>query len=341
MRNILVTGGAGFIGSSFVAQEVKFGNNVIVLDALTYAARREYLEYINEENWKGRYKLVVGNICDYDLVLKLLRENDIEWVVHFAAETHVDRSIDDSTVFIETNVLGTQRMLMASLDYYKELEESKKKKFRFHHISTDEVFGHLPLNSNEKFNENTRYHPNNPYSATKAASDHLVRAWYHTYGLPVTISNCTNNYGPRQFYEKLIPLMIKFGIEGKPMTIHGTGNNVRDWIHVDDHNHGVRLILEKGKVGETYYLGGNSERSNKDVVYRIAEILDVLKPREDGKSYTEQISYVKDRPGNDLRYAMDCSKIENELGFKRKYESFEYGLRETVQWYLNNLNYFK
>ena len=235
MKNILVTGGAGFIGSSFVGQEVERGNNVIVLDALTYAGKRENLEWISKKNLSGKYELVVGDIGDTKLVAKLLRENDIELVVHFAAESHVDNSIKAPDVFVKTNVDGTCSMLRASYEYYKDLSEASKLKFRFHHISTDEVFGDLPLDSNEKFNEETPYDPSSPYSASKAGADHLVRAWYRTYGLPVTISNCTNNYGPRQLSEKLIPMMIKNAIEGKALGIYGDGKNVRDWIHVDDH----------------------------------------------------------------------------------------------------------
>jgi len=330
MKNILITGGAGFIGSSFVGQELERGNNVIVLDLLTYAGKRENLEWIHKKNWSGKYQLVVGNICDTALVSKLLKENAIEWVVHFAAETHVDNSIKTPGVFIETNVNGTYSMLKASYDYYKNLDEDRKSKFRFHHISTDEVFGDLELDSDEKFNEETPYNPSSPYSASKAGSDHLVRAWHRTYGLPITISNCSNNYGPRQLPEKLIPLMIKNAIEGKSLGIYGDGKNVRDWIHVDDHNRGIRLILEKGKIGETYCIGGNSERNNNEVVNLICEILDELKPKKDGKSYKEQITYIKDRAGHDRRYAIDSTKIQNELGFKRKYKNFEEGLRELI-----------
>lgn len=334
MKNILVTGGAGFIGSSFVGQEVKRGNNVIVLDVLTYAGRKENLSWIDKKGWSGKYQLVVGNICDTDLVLKLLKENNINWVVHFAAESHVDNSISNPGIFVETNVTGTYSMLNASLEYYKSLDEAKQEKFRFHHISTDEVFGDLELDSDEKFTEETPYNPSSPYSSSKAGSDHLVRAWNRTYGLPITISNCTNNYGPRQHEEKLIPLMIKNAIEGKNLPIYGDGKNVRDWIHVDDHNNGVRLILEKGKVGETYCLGGNSERNNKQVVDSICNILDDLKPRQDGKSYKEQITYVTDRAGHDRRYAMDCTKIETQLGFKREYKSFEEGLKDLIKNFL-------
>lgn len=331
MKNILVTGGAGFIGSSFVGQEVERGNNVIVLDALTYAGKKENLTWIDKKGWAGKYQLFVGNICNTDLVSKLLRENEIEWVVHFAAESHVDNSISNPGIFVETNVTGTYSMLNASLEYYKELKDEEKPNFRFHHISTDEVFGDLELDSDEKFTEETPYNPSSPYSSSKAGSDHLVRAWFRTYGLPITISNCTNNYGPRQHSEKLIPLMIKNALEGKNLPIYGDGKNVRDWIHVGDHNNGVRLILKKGKIGETYCLGGNSERDNNQVVNAICETLDKLKPKKDSESYKEQIVYIKDRAGHDRRYAMDCTKIENQLSFKREYESFEEGLNSLIE----------
>ena len=288
------------------------------------------MTWIDNKNWSGKYQLVVGDINDTELVSKLLKENNIEWVVHFAAESHVDNSISNPGIFVETNVNGTYSMLNASLKHYKELSEDTKKKFRFHHISTDEVFGDLDLDGDDKFTEETPYNPSSPYSASKAGSDHLVRAWHRTYGLPITISNCTNNYGPRQHSEKLIPHMVSNALADKALTIYGDGKNVRDWIHVDDHNSGVRLILENGRVGETYCLGGNSERDNNQVVNAICEALDELKPRKDGKSYKEQITYVEDRFGHDRRYAIDCAKIEGELGFKRVYEGFEIGLSDLI-----------
>ena len=329
-KNLLVTGGAGFIGSSFVAQQVAKGRNVTVLDKLTYAGHRENLNWI-----KNGYELIVGDIGDKKLVSKILREKKIDAVVNFAAESHVDNSISAPSEFIETNIVGTFALLSSALNYFNE---TQNKNFRFLHISTDEVFGEL--GEIGKFSEETAYAPNSPYSASKAASDHLVRAWNHTYGLPTLITNCTNNYGQRQFPEKLIPHMIRCAIAGKDLPIYGDGKNVRDWIHVDDHNSGVNLVLENGIVGETYCLGGNAERNNNEVVKTICETLDLLKPREDKKSYKEQIIYVKDRAGHDKRYAIDCTKIETKLGFKRKY-NFETGLQETVQWYLDNQQWVK
>jgi len=333
-KNILVTGAAGFIGSEFVADRVEKGDNVIVLDALTYAGKRENLDWIDEQNWPGKYKLIVGNVCNTELVSHLLQENNIEWVVHYAAESHVDLSITNPEPFLKSNIMGTYSMLQASLSYYKSLNAEQKKDFRFHHISTDEVYGDFDVDSKEMFNEISPYKPSNPYSATKAGSDCLVIAWVRTYGLPATISNCSNNYGPRQLDEKLMPKIVRAAFEGKPLTIHGDGRNIRDWIHVEDHNDGVSLILTKGKIGETYCMGGNGERSNKYVITTIAELMDEMYPKKDGKSYTEQIVYTEDRIGNDRRYALDPTKIETELGWKRKYDNFEDGLRETIKWYV-------
>ena len=319
MTNLLVTGGAGFIGSSFVGQQVKKGNKVIVLDKLTYAGKKENLTWI-----KNGYELIIGDIIDENLVAKIMQDHDIDKIIHFAAESHVDNSIKNPDAFITTNINGTHSLLKVALQQYQ-----KKKNFHFHHISTDEVFGDLPLEGNEKFTEETPYNPSSPYSASKAASDHLVRAYYTTYNLPITISNCSNNYGPRQHDEKLIPTIIKKAIAGDEIGIYGDGKNVRDWIHVDDHNRAVDLILEKGKIGATYCIGGNNELDNNQVVNKICEILDKIKPKSNGKSYEEQITYIKDRAGHDRRYAIDGSKIENELGFKNQI-TFEKGLRDLI-----------
>ncbi len=329
---ILVTGGAGFIGSDFVAQAVEKGDEVIVLDALTYAGKRSNLEWIEKQNWPGKYELVVGNICDTELVLKLLQEKDIDYVVNFAAETHVDNSINAPKVFIETNVVGTYSMLAASLEYYKNLSGEKKEVFRYLQISTDEVFG--SLGKEGYFSEETPYQPNSPYSSSKAGADHLVRAWFETYSLPTLTTNCSNNYGPRQDREKLIPNIINCALAGKEIPIYGDGRNIRDWIYVGDHNVGVRLALEKGIIGETYCLGGHSERDNNTVVDVVCGILDELQPV--AKPYKEQITYVQDRLGHDRRYAIDDNKAVKKLGFKRQF-TFEEGMKHTVKWYLGNI----
>jgi dTDP-glucose 4,6-dehydratase len=320
MTNLLVTGGAGFIGSSFVGQQVKKGNKVIVLDKLTYAGKKENLTWIG-----NGYELIIGDIIDENLVAKIVQEHDIDKIIHFAAESHVDNSIKNPDAFITTNINGTHSLLKIALQQYQ-----KKPNFHFHHISTDEVFGDLPLEGNDRFTEETPYNPSSPYSASKAASDHLVRAYHKTYNLPITISNCSNNYGPRQHDEKLIPTIIRKAINGENIGIYGDGKNVRDWIHVDDHNRAVDLILEKGKIGETYCIGGNNELNNNQVVNKICEILDQIKPKSDGKSYKEQITYIKDRAGHDRRYAIDGSKIENELGFKNQV-TFEEGLKKLIE----------
>jgi dTDP-glucose 4,6-dehydratase len=321
MTNLLVTGGAGFIGSSFVGQQVKKGNKVIILDKLTYAGKKENLTWIGED----KYKLIVGDILDETLVEKIVTEYNIDKIIHFAAESHVDNSIKNPDAFIQTNINGTHSLLKVALAQYK-----KKPDFHFHHISTDEVFGDLPLEGNERFTEETPYNPSSPYSASKAASDHLVRAYHKTYNLPITISNCSNNYGPRQHGEKLIPTIIRKAIKGEDIGIYGDGKNVRDWIHVDDHNQAVDLILEKGKIGETYCIGGNNELDNNQVVNKICEILDKINPKSDKSSYKNQINYIKDRAGHDRRYAIDGRKIENELGFKNQI-SFEEGLQRLIE----------
>ncbi len=328
-KNILVTGGAGFIGSTFVAQSVACGQRVIVLDALTYAGHKENLTWIKPEN----YKLVVGNIADGALVSSLLQEHSVDAIVHFAAESHVDNSISKPAEFIETNIVGTYILLEAAREYWKKLSAQKKENFRFLHVSTDEVYG--SLGAIGKFSETTAMKPNSPYSASKAASDHLVHAWFATYDLPTIITNCSNNYGPRQFPEKLIPLMITNALSGKDLPVYGDGKNIRDWIHVEDHCAGIALAIEKGKVSETYCFGGNAERANIEVVQGICRILDTMRPNKSGAKYESQIKYVTDRLGHDRRYAIDDTKAQKELGFTRKH-NFDSGLKATVEWYLAN-----
>ncbi len=329
-RNLLVTGGAGFIGSTFVSQAVGRGDQVIVLDALTYAGNIENLSWIKG---KGSFTLIQGNICNKDLVLKLLHENKIDALINFAAESHVDNSISASDIFIQTNINGTHSLLEAARVYFNSLSYEEKNKFRYVQISTDEVYGDLELDEEKKFSEKMPYKPSSPYSASKAAADHLVQAWHTTYGLPTIITNCSNNYGPRQFPEKLIPRMISCALTDKDLPIYGDGKNVRDWIHVEDHCSGIMLALEKGIAGEKYCFGGNAEKSNIDLVNLLCETLDKIEPKRNGQSYKAQISFVKDRAGHDRRYAIDDSKAENELGFKRKY-NFGDGLKDTVSWYL-------
>ncbi len=330
-RTLLVTGGAGFIGSCFVLQRVNAGDRIINLDKLTYSGNLENLESIKKN---PEYIFVHGDIADEDLVGRILQAHVPDAVVNFAAESHVDRSILDPDTFVKTNVLGTEILLRVVKDWWSCLSGERKESFRFHHISTDEVFGSLKK-GDSAFTETTSYSPNSPYSASKAASDHFVRAYHETFGLPTLITNCSNNYGPRQFPEKLIPLMTLSAVENKPLPIYGKGENIRDWLHVEDHCEAIYEVLTRGRVGDTYNIGGRSERNNKFIVNKICEVLNDLRPRKDGKSYTEQISFVKDRPGHDFRYAIDCSKIERELGWKPKH-SFEEGLRETILWYLNN-----
>lgn len=331
-KRILVTGGAGFIGSSFVAQAVKQGMQVIVLDALTYAGHRCNLEWI-EATKAGSWQLVEGNICDGKLVGDLLVAHKLEAVVNFAAESHVDNSIARPAAFIDTNIMGTYTLLEASRHYWAMLPDDRKAQFRYLQISTDEVYG--SLGPTGKFNEETPMRPNSPYSASKAAADHLARAWFHTYKLPTLVTNCTNNYGPRQYPEKLIPLMITRAIAGGQMPVYGDGQNVRDWIHVEDHCRGIALALEHGKPGETYCFGGDAERNNMEVVHTLCDTLDIIHPRRDGRSYRDQIAFVADRAGHDRRYAIDDTKARRELGFTRQY-NFEEGLRATVEWYLAN-----
>lgn len=334
MRSVLVTGGAGFIGSSFVDLMVSRGDRVVVIDAMTYAGHKENLQ----RSWE-KIKFVEGDICDTTLVYNLLREHKVSHVVNFAAESHVDRSITDPGSFVRTNVLGVNSLLQASLKFWGELTGDAAANFRFLHVSTDEVFG--ALGEEGKFNELTPYAPSSPYSASKAGGDHLVRAWYHTYKLPTIITNCSNNYGPRQFPEKLIPHMINCALQEKPLPVYGNGRNVRDWIHVEDHCAGILAALEKGQPGHCYCLGGNSERRNLDVVNGICKILDAKKPRKSGASYAKLIEFVEDRKGHDWRYAIDDSLALRELGYKRAYQSFEAGLEATVSWYLENQTWMK
>lgn len=327
-KTLLVTGGAGFIGSTFVAQNAARGHKVIVLDKLTYAGHKENIDWIN-----GDVELVIGDICDGELVLKTLTDYQVDAVAHFAAESHVDNSISNPAAFIETNVVGSYTMLEAARSYWNTLKGEAKDAFRFVHVSTDEVYGEL--GDTGKFSETTPMKPNSPYSASKASSDHLARAWYETYGLPTIVTNCTNNYGPRQHPEKLIPRMITNALSGKPLPVYGQGKNVRDWIHVEDHSNGVYLALTKGLPGETYCFGGDAERANIDVVNRICDLLGEMVP-QNGFDYHALITYVEDRAGHDWRYAMDDSKAQHELGFERIYDSFEQGVRATIQWYLDN-----
>lgn len=335
-QTILVTGAAGFIGSNFTEIALKKGFKVIAYDALTYAGNIENLEEFKNHS---DFHFVEANILDQKKFEETLVKNEVNLIAHFAAESHVDKSINGPEDFMNTNIMGTFRLLSGAKHYFDSLTLEQKKQFKFLHVSTDEVFGSLgPVG---KFSETTAYQPNSPYSASKAASDLLVRAWFHTYGLPVVTTNCSNNYGPKQFPEKLIPHMILCALEGKKLPIYGKGENIRDWIHVKDHAEGVLQALLNGTPGETYCFGGNAERTNLKVVHEITNILDELHPRKDGKSYQTQIDFVTDRPGHDLRYAIDDTKAENQLGFKREYTTFEEGLKQTVLWYLSHLDWCK
>lgn len=328
---ILVTGGAGFIGSALCRHLVNKGYDVFNIDKLTYAGNLQSLKTLVG---KQNYHFYQLDICDSDAVFEILENEQIDAIMHLAAESHVDRSILGPSAFIETNIVGTFRLLEAARRYFEKLAPTKQKTFRFHHISTDEVFGDLPFDSGI-FTEQTPYNPSSPYSASKASSDHLVRAWYHTYGLPTVISNCSNNYGPYHFPEKLIPLVILSALDEKPLPIYGEGKNIRDWLYVEDHARALETIVRHGKIGESYNVGGHNERTNLQVVESICGILDVLKPRANGKSYRELITFVKDRAGHDRRYAIDPTKIMTELHWKPQ-ETFDTGLKKTVQWYLDN-----
>ena len=329
---LLVTGGAGFIGANFVLDWLAASDEpVINLDKLTYAGNPETLSSLQCD---ARHQLVQGDIGDAALVSRLLAEHRPRAVINFAAESHVDRSIHGPGEFIETNIVGTFRLLEAVRGYWADLPTAEKSAFRFLHVSTDEVYGSLAKDE-AAFTETHRYEPNSPYSASKAASDHLVRAWHHTYGLPVLTTNCSNNYGPYHFPEKLIPLMIVNALAGKPLPVYGDGMQIRDWLYVKDHCSAIRRVLEAGRLGETYNVGGWNEKPNIDIVQTICKLLDEMRPKDDGSSYTSQISYVTDRPGHDRRYAIDARKLEAELGWKPA-ETFETGIRKTVEWYLTN-----
>ena len=329
---ILVTGAAGFIGSNFVLDWLKTSSDTVInLDKLTYAGNRHNLVTIQDD---PRHTLVQGDIGDQTLVPQLLATHRPRAILNFAAESHVDRSIHGPGEFIQTNIVGTFHLLEAARDYWMQLEDAEKANFRFLHVSTDEVYGTLTA-SDAPFTEQNRYEPNSPYSASKAASDHLVRAWHHTYGLPVLTTNCSNNYGPYHFPEKLIPLTITNALAGKPLPIYGDGLQVRDWLYVGDHCSGIRRVLEAGTIGETYNIGGWNEQTNISIVQKICALLDERRPRADGTSYATQITHVKDRPGHDRRYAIDARKIEQQLGW-RPAETFETGIRKTVDWYLEN-----
>ena len=330
---ILVTGGAGFIGGNFVLDWLSnpSAEGIVNLDKLTYAGNLATLDSLKSDS---RHKFIQGDIGDKELLAKLFKEYQPRAIVNFAAESHVDRSIHGPAEFVQTNIVGTFNLLECAREYWSRLEGGAKEAFRFHHVSTDEVYGSLST-TDPAFTETNSYEPNSPYSASKAASDHLVRAWFHTYGLPVVTSNCSNNYGPYHFPEKLIPLVILNALNNKPLPIYGDGQQVRDWLYVGDHCSAIREVLANGKLGETYNIGGWNEKANIDVVQTICRILDELKPRSDDKKYAEQITFVRDRPGHDRRYAIDASKIERELGW-RPAETFDTGIRKTVQWYLDN-----
>ena len=335
--NILVTGGAGFIGSAVCRHLIAATDHRVVnLDKLTYAANLSSLAPVGNG---PRYRFVEGDICDHALVSSLLSEHAIDAIMHLAAESHVDRSIDGPAAFIETNIVGTYTLLDAARQYWAEARGKDPEGFRFHHISTDEVFGDLPFDGT-KFTEDTPYRPSSPYSASKASADHLVRAWHATYGLPVVVSNCSNNYGPYHFPEKLIPLTILNALEQKPVGVYGKGDNVRDWLHVEDHAEALVAVLTRGRAGQSYNIGGNAERTNLAVVEAICDLLDQRRPLAGGRARRSLITFVGDRPGHDRRYAIDASKIAAELGWQPKH-TFEAGMAETVDWYLDNESWWR
>jgi dTDP-glucose 4,6-dehydratase len=330
-KRILVTGGAGFIGSTLVKQLIAETHaEVCNIDKLTYAGN---ISSLGDARESARHIFKQIDICDAQSVSQVFEDFQPEALMHLAAESHVDRSIDGPADFVQTNILGTFTLLDTATSYWRSLDTAAKEAFRFHHVSTDEVFG--SLGSDGMFTEQTAYDPRSPYSASKASSDHLVRAWHHTHGLPVIVTNCSNNYGPYHFPEKLIPLVILKAISGQALPVYGDGSNIRDWLHVEDHARALRLVMSDGTPGETYCVGGNAERTNLQVVHAICDELDAVRPRKDRKSYREQINFVTDRPGHDFRYAIDASKIRSELGWTPR-ESFESGIASTVRWYLAN-----
>ena len=334
--SIIVTGGAGFIGSNFILDwfsETK--EKIIIIDSLTYSGNIKNISSENDNN----LIFIESDICDKDMMAKIFREYNPRAIINFAAETHVDRSIDNAENFIKTNILGVFSLLKVAMEYWLDLTKEKKDSFRFVHVSTDEVYGELSPKE-KPFDEKNPYRPNNPYSASKASSDHLVRSWNKTYGLPTLISNCSNNYGPYQYPEKLIPMSISNALNNKKIPIYGDGLQIRDWLYVKDHCVAIKTILSKGKPGETYNIGGSNEKSNIDVVNSVCRILDENRPLKGNKSYSDLITYIKDRPGHDKRYALNVSKIYNELGWKAN-KHFESGLYETVVWYLENPNWLK
>jgi len=331
IRNILITGGAGFIGSALVRHLIEAtGMNIHVLDKLTYAGSLTTLECVNKSK---RFGFTQADICDHGAVERLFFDFKPDAIVHLAAESHVDRSIDGPGEFIQTNIVGTFTLLNVAAAYRETLSGVKRDAFRFHHVSTDEVYG--SLGEEGLFTEETPYDPRSPYSASKASSDHLVRAWGHTYDLPVLVTNCSNNYGPYHFPEKLIPLVILKALAGEALPVYGKGENIRDWLFVEDHARALHCVFERGKPGNTYNIGGNAQRRNIDVVRDICTILDQLRPRSDNNSYLRQITFVADRPGHDFRYAIDATRIRTELSWQPQ-ETFETGLKKTVQWYLEN-----
>ena len=333
--NILITGGAGFIGSALIRYLIKNTDHQILnIDKLTYAGN---LESLVEVESNPNYAFQKIDICDAAAIEQSFSEFQPDLIMHLAAESHVDRSIDGPAEFINTNIVGTYTLLEASRKYWQSLSQHKKSQFKFHHISTDEVYGDLE-GTTDLFTESTPYAPSSPYSASKASSDHLVRAWYRTYGLPIVITNCSNNYGPYHFPEKLIPLVILNALDGKALPIYGKGNQIRDWLYVEDHAKALYKVVTEGTIGETYNIGGHNEKQNIEVVEIICHILDELKPQSNNQPYEELITFVEDRPGHDLRYAIDASKIKNDLGWTPE-ESFESGIRKTVEWYLNNLDW--
>ena len=337
MKTYFITGGCGFIGSNFIHYlfENELADQVVNLDKMTYAGNKENLSFIENQS---NYSFIKGDICDQITVFDLLEKYNPDVVVHFAAESHVDRSIDGPSQFIQTNVVGTMNLLNETNKWLKKNKSEMKKDFRFIHISTDEVYG--SLGNTGKFLETTPYDPSSPYSASKASSDHLARSWHRTFDFPVMITNCSNNYGPYQFPEKLIPLMILNSITGKSLPIYGAGKNIRDWLYVRDHCGAIQAVIENGKLGDTYNVGGNNEISNIEIVENICNVLDQKIPLKAGKLYRDQIVFVEDRPGHDFRYAIDATKIEKELGWRPK-ESFESGIKKTISWYLENKSWWE